>query len=242
MSDQCPFNSWDALKLLAMVLMFTDHVGYFFAKDEMLWRCLGQGTAPIFLFLTGYARSHRIKADLLVGFVILWAINAWLKGSLLPANFLAALILGRLLVARLDSGRMQINKPFEWMGLMVLFCPTFMLFQLGTLAFNFVLLGYMLREKERFSHNTRLAFLIAAFAIHFVLEKAAHPMSGVEAAVMIATFTAVGAILWKFRVEPVQLHALARPFEPVLRFAARHMLWIYVIHFGALQLITGVYY
>lgn len=48
----------DTLKLIAMVTMLIDHIGYLFFPDQIAWRMVGRLSFPIFAFLT--ARGVRL--------------------------------------------------------------------------------------------------------------------------------------------------------------------------------------
>ncbi|MDF2673199.1 MAG: conjugal transfer protein TraX, partial [Clostridiales bacterium] len=53
----------DALKILAMVTMFIDHVGYMFFPGQMLYRTIGRLAFPIFAYqiAIGYSKTSNLK-------------------------------------------------------------------------------------------------------------------------------------------------------------------------------------
>jgi hypothetical protein len=232
-----PFNTWDAMKLLGLGLMIIDHVCYFFYPDQLAWRSTTRGGAPIFLFLTGFARSSPIKLDLVAAVLIMGAINIMAGGGPLPLNILGTILIGRFLVRAMDSGRLKLNKPYEWMALMVVLMPSVLLFQTGTIGLLFVLAGYMQNHAERFPQALRRNFMILTFFLHGGLQAWSMEVDTLSLLITALGMFVCGYLCWKLTVKPITLPKAVTWSEPLLRFSARHMLWIYVIHYGGLQLL-----
>lgn len=237
-----PFNTWDALKLLALVLMVIDHIGYFFFPDQMVWRALGRGAAPIFLFLTGFAPNSPLKWDLVVMATLMVAINIVVGGAVLPLNILATILIGRLLVRALEAERLRLNRPHEWLILLIFLFPTALIFQVGSIGLLFVLAGYMARQLARYAPRERGIFMAVTFCLYGILQCWALEMGAVMVLLTFATLAAVAFFCWQLKIKPITLPESFQWASTPLRFTARHMLWIYVIHFGGLQLLLGKAY
>jgi uncharacterized membrane protein len=57
-------NLYDYLKILALVTMIIDHVGYFLYPDMIRLRVVGRVAFPLFLMLVGYNLSYRQRRSL----------------------------------------------------------------------------------------------------------------------------------------------------------------------------------
>jgi len=236
-------NTWDAMKLLALAFMFTDHLGYFFLQDTMVLRAIGRGAIPIFLFLTGFAPVQRFKPDLLLLAAGLWALNLAEGGGVVPLGILGTILIGRGLCRLLDTGRLRLQRPYEWLAGMVLFMlPSYYLFMDGTLALMFVLCGYMQQHAETYSSRMRLLCLVFVFAFETLWDCMAFQFNPADMLVVMTMMAFTGTLLWRFRVHTLTLPAAFAWAEPALRLLSRYTLWIYALHFSAGQLITGKHY
>lgn len=95
-----PVTTTDALKLVALVLVFIDHHGYFFDPGNPWWRLAGRPAAPVFFFLVGFSRTRHVPFSWLAFGLALTAINAAKAESLAEtmANILLNFALLRALV------------------------------------------------------------------------------------------------------------------------------------------------
>lgn len=238
------FNTWDGLKLLALLLMLIDHAGHFYLTDHLILRALGRGAAPIFLFLTGFAPSHRVKPDLLIGAAVMVASNLAVGGGVFPLSILVSIIMGRLMVAQMDRGKwFRLQRPHEWLIVMIIFAvPSSYLFEDGTFGLMFVLCGYMQRHAERYPAQMRLKVMIFTFLFAALWDSLLFKMPAADALAAFTVVTGVGALLWRIRIRPLALPLPLQWSEPGLRLMSRYTLWIYVLHFCALQLLTGKHF
>lgn len=228
-----PFNTWDALKLLGLICMIADHAAFFFLDRNPLLRVVGQPAIAIFLFLTGYAPHRRIPAELLLAAALMVAINTYVSG-LSTLNILFTIIAGRLLLQQVDAGRIRLERPLEWLVVLVLLFPTVLLVQTGTIGLMLVLCGYLQQHKQRYPVRIRAWFFALSFGLYALIDAYALHFTLPYALLLFASMSAMGWLLWKTEIRPLRV-----PAEPLLKFLARHMLWVYVIHFGGLQLLTG---
>lgn len=69
-------NSHDLVKIVAVGLMVVDHVGQFLLPDNLWFRVIGRGAAPLFFFLIGYDNRLHITTSLITYGLILSFIGA----------------------------------------------------------------------------------------------------------------------------------------------------------------------
>ena len=92
-------NLYDYLKILALITMLIDHIGYYLFPEILVLRLIGRIAFPTFLFLVGFNGSFRWRRELfwrgigiraLTSFVA-WHFSFWSFG----ANILIAILLAR---------------------------------------------------------------------------------------------------------------------------------------------------
>jgi hypothetical protein len=75
----------DVLKLLAMITMLIDHIGYMYFPGEMMWRTIGRLAFPIFAYqiAIGYSKTSNLKkyVQRLTLFAFITQIPYWFFNS-----------------------------------------------------------------------------------------------------------------------------------------------------------------
>lgn len=89
------FNNHDFIKVIAILSMVTDHVGYFLFPDYPLLRIIGRIAAPLFFFLIGQTGSHRITLTLVL-YACFLSYSNYLLLNKLYISILAVFVLIRL--------------------------------------------------------------------------------------------------------------------------------------------------
>ena len=92
-------NLYDYLKILALITMLIDHIGYYLFPEALVLRLIGRIAFPIFLFLVGFNGSFRWRRELFwrgIGIraftsFVAWHFSFWSFG----ANILIAILLAR---------------------------------------------------------------------------------------------------------------------------------------------------
>jgi hypothetical protein len=144
------FNSLDAMKFFAVVNMTVDHIGAYFFPDLMWLRAIGRITFPVWFFLVGYSRGRGIGRDLWVYALLLVAAQPFVGQPIFPMNALVTVILCRyVLNVCTDRGWLPARIPELIMAFLFLSIFTMSLFDYGSVAFLFAMMGRMVREKER---------------------------------------------------------------------------------------------
>lgn len=236
-----PFDTWDVLKVVAMLLMFVDHGTHFFLDDTpaaYYLRAIGRGAAPIFFFLAGYARSYRFSRELFV-LAVLLTVFEWLYfWKINTLNVLFTIMLSRAIFQWFEQRGRVIKRPVEWyIGACALFVLE-ALTEYGPLGFLIALTGYMRRHEAAYSSRLRyglsgVIFLsYASFQVAF-FDPAISPVVG---------FAVMGLVMaWCMRFS---LHEVRAPWLPAwaahgLKLFSQYSGYIYVLHLAALMVISG---
>lgn len=145
-------NLYDYLKVLAILSMVLDHIGYYLFPEILELRLIGRLAFPIFLFLVGFNGSFRWRWELFWRGIGLWAITAGLSLSLgfgnTGANILIVILLGRMLMQFFKK------KKEIWLFILVFWILANSHFWLkswldyGALGFFFVLRGRLAKKWE----------------------------------------------------------------------------------------------
>lgn len=236
------FNSWDALKVVALLLMFVDHAGIFiFNSDaEAHWlRAIGRGAAPIFLFLAGYARSYRLHPELLalaLGFTVFdWIYFRHIN----TLNILWSILIYRALFQWFEMRGRVIRRPAEWFVGGVSLFMTGVITQYGSIGFLIALCGYMRRHAEAYPPRLRhgltavITVTYAFFQVYFFTP----PIQPVVAALAVG-----GAMLWCscFTLRDIRAPWLPAGGRRSLKLVSRYSGALYVGHLVLLHVATGI--
>ena len=234
------FDTWDVLKIVAMLLMFVDHAGNYlftFSDEQYYLRAVGRGAAPIFLFLAGYARSYRFSWELLwlaVGLTVFEWIFFW---HIDTVNILFTILVSRAIFQWFELRGRVIRRPLEWIVAGAALFVTAAVVDYGSLGFLLALAGYMRRHAGayrpalRYGLSALILLMFAAFQIQFFSPPIHGPLA---AAVMVVVFT------WCMCFE---LRAIKTPWVPQwvkfgLKLFSRYSGYIYVVHLVVLMWIT----
>ncbi|MDP2670231.1 MAG: TraX family protein [bacterium] len=63
-------NLYDYIKVIALISMILDHIGYFLFPEQIIRRVVGRLAFPLFLFLVGYNLSRRRRWSLWIAGII----------------------------------------------------------------------------------------------------------------------------------------------------------------------------
>ena len=243
-------TTYDLLKTFAVVTMIIDHVGANFYPDDEWWRVVGRMSAPVWLFLIGYARTRDVSAPLWIGAGILVVTNAIVGQAILPICILGTILACRFAIDPVMSTIKQNPKmlyPITFVAFMFTI-PTAAIFDYGSEIFLMVMLGYITRNWETLNFNTEQYFTFACIAvlshvfyqnfIFFSFDDTQKIVAGIGIFVVTMALT-------QFRPKEHEklTQSLPAPMASVLRFCGRKSLEIYVVHllvFKFLALALGV--
>lgn len=238
-------TSYDFLKALALLLMIVDHTGHFFFHDEMWFRAVGRLSAPIWLFLIGYANSREIKS-LGIGLGILLLASMATGQALLPLYILATMILIRLTLDPVMNAvrkKPQALYPIFFL-LFIITIPVAILVEYGAVALVIAMGGYLCRHQVELPWLRKgevfIFLLLSAAAFYFLTTFFLFPdFSDAQKIVVGGGFAVIMLGLGSFR--PVEYEgitrSLPRPVTALLQFCGRRTLEIYVVHLVAFKFI-----
>lgn len=239
MSRNLPQNltSYDFLKTAAMVLMIIDHLSYYFFPDMLWLRCLGRLSAPMWLFLIGYARSRDFSARMWIGIFALAFTNFMVGAAVLPLSILATMLVARAL---LDPMMAYVRKtpsllyPFSFVFVgMTLVTTSFL--EYGSEVMLIVMLGYMVRHGDDlpFDKSQILQFALVAAMVHaffqaFIFFSLSTPQMLFVVASQVALFVALRH--FPAAEYPKLTAAMPRFVTFFFQLCGRRSLELYVLH------------
>ena len=194
------YTSLDAMKLFAIVNMtadhlgayfFPDHIGHMLLPDHLWWRAIGRITFPVWFFLVGFSRSREIPRSLWVYAAILVVDHLFVGMSLLPMNALISVILSRMLLNWCEDKGWLPNRLPELMAACVLtsiFATA--LFEYGTMAFLYALVGRMVYTKQK---KHFLALCIVSYITFIAFQLMWFKFTPLQAAYVIL---GTGGVVW----------------------------------------------
>lgn len=117
--DKIKILDSNVLKLIAVISMTIDHIGFILFPDQMWLRCIGRLAFPIYAYLIteGYLHTRNVKKYLLrLGILAVLSeipFNLAISGSIsYPAsqNVFLTLFLGLLAIALMDKGQLYLPQ------------------------------------------------------------------------------------------------------------------------------------
>lgn len=233
------YNSWDAIKLVALVLMFIDHAGLFFFPDDDWLRAIGRAAAPVFLFLAGYSSHYRFRWDLLLLAIVMTTSGISVSGHVHALNILFTILMSRALFEWLEKRGRHITRPYEWyVGCVALF-SSMVVFQYGTFGLLFAICGYMKSHPQYYPRAQTKRFMLLVFITYGCMCAYFNYDNLFDRLIMIASLTGAFVMLWNFKLYDISAPAwFARPAKSLARYSG----YIYAFHIIALEWITGIAY
>lgn len=244
-------TSYDFLKAAALLLMIIDHVGYYFFPDEFTWRVIGRFSAPIWLFLVGYARSRDLSGRLWLGMGILVLSNYVVGMPVLPLNILATILMCRMAIDPIMDFVTR-NPKALYPVTILLFVGTILassVTEYGTASMLIVMSGYMVRHRESlpFGRSDILQFVCVAGILYAFIQAVSFFSFPMYARMGLAVGI-MGLLVFLTRFRPYEYPgltaALPRPVSGLIRLAGRRTLEFYVLHlllFKALAFYLGTH-
>ena len=228
----------DLLKALAITTMIIDHVGYYFIADDSWWRLVGRFSAPIWLFLIGFAVTRGIPNRLVWGAIFLIFVDAATMEPLLPVNILASIIVVRWalpIITKPTYLRLENLLPITVL-LACLAAPSWFSIEFGVLCILLGLLGHLCRHEP--TNKAGIAFVaVACWAVYtfwqplvFGFDTTQQILLGIGTAAMLVGLT-------RFRKTTFAGTGGAW-YAPALRLFGRYSLEIYVLHITAFCIIA----
>jgi hypothetical protein len=224
----------DLLKAAALVFVFVDHWGHYFAPDEIWWRVVGRASLPVWFFLIGFARS-RTTAWTWIGLgVALSLLDLWREGSFAGAQLSILLNFAAIRLALPAIERHvwpQSSRIMLLVGVLALLSPyANQIVEYGTEGWLLALVGlahrHWLDAPDRGTLTLRITLALAAGLLFILVETQDYGFEGMEIVALVAIVAGVSLLLFGFRRATLEW-PLPAPVATLLRFCGQHSLTIY---------------
>jgi hypothetical protein len=230
-------TSYDLFKTFAILTMVLDHVGYYFFPDDMWWRAAGRLSAPVWLFLIGYARSRDLSPKLWVGAGALILASGVFGPEMLPSNILVNILFIRLVLDRVMARIFSKLSNFLELALLgiVLAVPSFFITDYGLVGLVIAIFAAIMRQRlDRGVPSQDIAFFagVAAFILYYGQTMLTFGFDGTQNIVTAGACVLVFIALFNFK--PVEYAGLTQRLPHFvtlfLQFCGRYTFEIYVAH------------
>lgn len=239
----------DLWKTAAVLMMFVDHYGHFYATDETVWRAIGRACVPIWFFLAGFARTRGVPVSWVIAGLVLTVLDYWSARdtSDVTLNILLAFALVRFALPWIEAHLL----PSRWRFVVLCIALAAIeplagkVLEYGTMGPLLAMTGLAHRHWLAQTQKTaasdayilRLAVAVFGLIVFGYVENEIYEFLFRELVLMILLFALVGYGLLVFR--PGLDHAVPAPLAPVLKFFGRRTLEIYAIHLAVIFLYLG---
>ncbi len=243
-------TSHDLLKTLAILLMIIDHIGVYFFPEELWWRAAGRLSAPIWLFLIGYAKTREVPTKLWISALILFLSSFLISDAIFPINILIGIIITRLILDKVTNWFFA-DREHVVAGILaalLLMLPTYFLFEYGTLCIMLALYGYLQRwneTKKLLPKWASIAFILISATSYIFMAAISFEFDTEQKIIMALGVSIVFIMLYLFSPQNnLKLSkTLPKPITALLKITGRKTLEIYVVHlllFKALAFYFGI--
>lgn len=230
-------NLYDYLKVLAIITMIIDHLGYYLFPEFLWMRLVGRIAFPIFLFLVWFSWSYKWRRDL---FLIGVLLQIFLLFSALEfhywylcGNIILGIVLARLVLSFLE------HHQNNWIVITLLLFfiilhPLFNeIFDYGSFCLLFAFWGWMAKKKT-WKFFFWIFFLIALFCSSIVV----FHFSFFQTQILFILYLFLFSLFYLLSKKGnFSLYSSSRVRNNIILFLSKHSLWLYWIHVVILVLL-----
>jgi len=242
-------TSYDLLKSLALLLMLVDHIGVYFFPDVIEYRLVGRLSAPIWLFLIGYARSRGDILKLFSAGVIAQISYGLMFADWFYFDILFLMLLARYFLDDLMRYLLVSQRRFIIMAIVIalLSVPTGLVIMYGTLGLGFVIYGYLARYRQDHKNVNDgfiagyAVFLIVTYAFYNLIVFSGLPDYGLNFLIVGGAAIALVGALFRPAAFPLFDHSALRLLKWPLKIMGRYTLEFYVIHLIAFRVVSYLF-
>lgn len=225
-------DSYDLIKVIAMLAMFVDHIGAYIFTEQLSMRVIGRLAAPIFFFLIGYSRSYRFKEDIFWCGILL-TLCYLLTAKIFFLNILLSFTIIKYLFQYFHFEKYANKKLFFLFLFLSLMMPlSGSVLEYGTEGLMFAICGQLVSANK----PNYFLFLIFAIASYFLEENLGFGFY--EHRFYLSSFVFICFLLFLlmffYRSRIWHLPKLLK--IPAL-IISRYSLWIYTVHLIILRAI-----
>lgn len=229
-------TSYDFLKFITVIFMLIDHTGAFFLTDELWLRVFGRLGFPAWFFLAGYSNSKSVSRDIWIGAAILIATTIIFGMNVFSLNALVSFIAIRICMTHFYEKYFASWELLIYVTafMLLIALPTNYIFEYGTLAFLFAMMGFATRHKDKISIGQKgriLFFAVVIFSASY-LQKLTFSFDILQWGVCLSLFIIASFVFFHFKsVEyPVITQKTPKALRAFIQFGGRYSMEIYVIH------------
>ena len=230
-------NLYDYLKILALLSMIVDHMGYFLFPEEIWFRVFWRIAFPLFLLLVWYNGSYKRRSSLwIVGagvqLVVWWMWYWWIPVDPM-LNILLVIAGARVFLWRITR-YWVVAQVISFVWAIVLFPRTFSWIDYGTLAFAFWLAWWWIRM-YRWGGPLRVwSILIGVYISYMIIYRwfPENTWTGLRLVWVLLI------LLWILLSKGNTAYPLSPQLDAVVIWISTHALRIYVAHVVFLILLS----
>lgn len=221
---------YDFFKIIAIVTMFADHIGYYFFPHTEILRVIGRMSAPIFFFLVGYSRSTTVDFKLFAYAILLQIVYLTIN-----PEFQALNVLFTIAILRICNSLFPLFKLYTifFLFIIVAATTTYTMYyvEYGTIAILFSLLGYYVQKKRT---PYFLYFLgIPIGCLHVLIQQEAfhfYTHNFILLVILLATVVTLFIYFHQFNYKILIFN------KDIMKVMAKHALIIYFVHKALLEI------
>lgn len=234
-------NIYDYLKVIALISMIIDHIGFFFFPEYEFLRVIGRLAFPLFLFLVGYNWSFRRRNSLRIYAIIIQSfiwLSYWLwYSTIFYLNILPVIALVRLIFSSSKNSPVILLFLF-FIGL---WCASYMrdYADYGTLSLSFAILWYRAGQYKQHWFGYLVWWWVLTYYVRFMIQNSWFDPSlyGGLAIVWIFLFVA-----WATLYRRNYSRKVSPRWDALVSTLSQNALHIYFIHAVILLILYGLLY
>lgn len=146
-------NIYDYLKIIAIIAMIIDHIGFFLLPEYPILRLIGRFAFPVFLILVWFSQHYKRRRDICIGAIlvqiplIITGIqnnNPWLR----TLNILWSIIIARTILSIIHTKKIYLKALTISIIILPFIEQLGHIFDYGVFAILFPIRGMLLAKKK----------------------------------------------------------------------------------------------
>lgn len=249
-------NFYDYLKVLAIITMIIDHIGYYLFPEYSVFRLIGRIAFPIFLFLVGFNQNYQWRRGILLSACIVqfstillrWKTGIWNPFYL---NILFPIVLTRIILSQLSKIKWNI-----WWVLWIIFVIVLWLESKRGLTITthlnqyidygifWILIGlswfFAWKKKSRYLGVMLFSFLLRYYFFHFAIPNFWFYSSAMKGALLLQVImltVSTACLSFQKTNDKIMVFNTTPSIDQILVFISQKSLLIYVLHLLVLMII-----
>jgi hypothetical protein len=226
-------NYQDILKLIALISMIIDHLGFYFFPDYLIFRVLGRYAFPIFCFFAGFNFRGNLNYKILTYGIIFYIFSILVVfWQIIEVNILISIFLGQLYLKIFEKQLRDSTKAFIHTIILACLWPvTHTIMEYGTLAIAFMIIGQVVKHSPQ---KTYIPAFITSYLTYLNIATSFYMIFGAKE--MIASLLIVIGLFFSLTFKNYH-----KANKLKLAFISQYLLIIYCIHLAIILLIWRYY-